>query len=353
MYQQKYSAEESLKRIKLMMEYDLSKTSKENLQENKILLREQAVANAVSDADLLGSTNKFRQWYQFWSDYGVFNAFGFNPMNFLAGGRRTGVKGAVDALDGFVDTEDLQHVMALIKALDGKCYFDDVEGKNISATERFLQLYQEDEGEDLKDDVNSVGTSTLTTGAEKIKRQIIKLIDTQVAKGCAAKTETTKDDASAKQQHINNIWCSVKGGVITAGGRWNGKKWDEYVKGIGGVSDAELDAAKKSCKKGENSDDNRRKGGGKSSFTACSGEYKRGCKSDVIKKVQACLGMAGKYQTGNFGPITQAELKKLGKGFENGFKDADVDIICTKQPVKPAGVEDLEDETKANSEKPF
>ena len=63
--------------------------------------------------------------------------------------------------------------------------------------------------------------------------------------------------------------------------------------------------------------------------------------------------MAGKYQTGNFGPITQAELKKLGKGFENGFKDADVDIICTKQPVKPAGVEDLEDETKANSEKPF
>ena len=41
--------------------------------------------------------------------------------------------------------------------------------------------------------------------------------------------------------------------------------------------------------------------------------------------------MATKYQTGNFGPLTQGELKKLGKGFENGFKDADVNTICNKQ----------------------
>lgn len=352
MYQQKYSPDESLKRIKLMMEYDLSKTSKENLQENKILLREQAAANAVSDADLLGSTNKFRQWYQFWSDYGVFNAFGFNPMNFLAGGRRTGVKGAVDALDGFVDTEDLQHVMAIIKALDGKCYFDDVEGKNISATERFLQLYQEDEGEDLKDDVNSVGTSTLTTGAEKIKRQIIKLIDTQVAKGCSTQASTTPEGTSERQKNITNVYCSVKNGIVNLpGSKMNGMKWSDYMKKYT-VTNDEISKAESACKGGGKGDGNK-KGGGKSSFTACSGEYKRGCKSDVIKKVQACLGMAGKYQTGNFGPITQGELKKLGKGFENGFKDADVDIICTKQPVKPSGVEDLEDETKANSEKPF
>lgn len=76
-----------------------------------------------------------------------------------------------------------------------------------------------------------------------------------------------------------------------------------------------------------------------SSYTPCSpGKYVRGCKSDVVKKVQACLGQEPKYQTGNFGPITQGNLKKLGKGFENGFTDADVEIICqtqTKGETKP------------------
>lgn len=70
-----------------------------------------------------------------------------------------------------------------------------------------------------------------------------------------------------------------------------------------------------------------------SKYTPCPpNDYKRGCKSDVVRQVQVCLGMPPKYQTGNFGPITQGELKKLGKGFENGFTDADKDTICNKQP---------------------
>lgn len=91
-----------------------------------------------------------------------------------------------------------------------------------------------------------------------------------------------------------------------------------------------------------------------SSYTPCKpGQYIINCKSDVVKQIQGCLGMPVKYQTGNFGPITQGNLQKLGKGFENGFTDKDVDTICNKQPVKPAGVEDLEDETTANTQKPF
>ena len=76
-------------------------------------------------------------------------------------------------------------------------------------------------------------------------------------------------------------------------------------------------------------------GGTKSTYTPCTpGKYVRGCKSEVVRKVQVCLKQAPKHQTGNFGPITQGNLQKLGKGFENGFTDADVATICQTE-VKP------------------
>jgi hypothetical protein len=53
--------------------------------------------------------------------------------------------------------------------------------------------------------------------------------------------------------------------------------------------------------------------------------YKIGCKSDVIAKVQACLGLV---DDGKFGKKTSAKLKELGY---NSFTDADVDKICNKQ----------------------
>ena len=44
-----------------------------------------------------------------------------------------------------------------------------------------------------------------------------------------------------------------------------------------------------------------------------------GCKGDPIKKIQVCLGMPAKYQTGNFGPITKKYLiDYLSKNIEIG-----------------------------------
>jgi hypothetical protein len=37
--------------------------------------------------------------------------------------------------------------------------------------------------------------------------------------------------------------------------------------------------------------------------------YTFGCRSEIIREVQKCLGMESKYQTGNFGPITLRNLK--------------------------------------------
>jgi hypothetical protein len=51
----------------------------------------------------------------------------------------------------------------------------------------------------------------------------------------------------------------------------------------------------------------------KSKFTPCTSfPMKFGCKSDKIREVQNCLGLELKYQTGNFGPLTQKALADKG-----------------------------------------
>jgi hypothetical protein len=65
-------------------------------------------------------------------------------------------------------------------------------------------------------------------------------------------------------------------------------------------------------------------GGGTGGYKSCSGTYEKGCKSDTIAKVQGCLGLV---TDGKFGPKTQAALS--AKGFTT-FKDADVTKICEK-----------------------
>ena len=95
---------------------------------------------------------------------------------------RSGVKGVVDAIDGFVTADDLAYVLTTIKSLNGKVYYDEETGKNIPATKRFLELYSEDEGGDsLIADVQSVGTRTLPTGSEKLKSVIVKTINSQAS----------------------------------------------------------------------------------------------------------------------------------------------------------------------------
>ena len=86
------------------------------------------------------------------------------------------------------------------------------------------------------------------------------------------------------------------------------------------------------CKKNPNQEKCKKTGG--SGYKPCSGTYSYGCKSDVIAKVQGCLG--GLVQDGKFGPKTKTKLS--AKGFET-FTDADVEKICTtKTEVKPEEV---------------
>ena len=265
MVQPKYSPEEALERIKLMMNYDSSKTLNEN---KKVIFEEEETvapaststdANTISLSDLIGGeVNNDRSFFQFVAPK--------LADSFI--GRRLGVKGVVDALDPYVDVDDLNYVLAVIKKLDGKCYYDDVDEVKITAIEKFIQLYSDDENEDLVGEIESVGVRTLPAGASDIKRRIVKEIEKQKSQSCGSSTDVTP----------------VPTPVPTDGGNTGG--------GTGGYKD-------------------------------CSGSYSYGCKSPVIAKVQECLG--GLVADGKFGPKTQAALK--AKGF-NSFSDADVDKIC-------------------------
>jgi len=64
-----------------------------------------------------------------------------------------------------------------------------------------------------------------------------------------------------------------------------------------------------------------------SEYHNCSGDYQKGCKSDKIKEVQACLGIT---TDGAFGPKTQEALKDKVKEFRFGFSDDDIKTICDK-----------------------
>jgi hypothetical protein len=144
----------------------------------------------------MGDTGALRSYVQaVVGDYNILDTMGLNQASFLLG-KRIGVKGVVDELDGWVDENDLAYVLSVIGGLKGKCYMDDTQNPPVKkpAIERFLELYLEDEGENLVDDINSVGTKTLKTGSEKVKQIIINTISTLQSEDCSA-TEANVDDS--------------------------------------------------------------------------------------------------------------------------------------------------------------
>jgi len=108
-------------------------------------------------------------------------------------------------------------------------------------------------------------------------------------------------------------------------------EWDQIFRPIRDIVEDTLlsikdDSIEEKCKANPNDpscNKNVKKEGG-SGYKSCSGTYSKGCKSDVIAKVQGCLGLV---TDGKFGPKTQSALS--GKGFTT-FTDADVTKICEK-----------------------
>jgi hypothetical protein len=101
-------------------------------------------------------------------------------------GRRRGVKGIVDALDGWVTNSDLAYVLSQINYFKPLRYKDPVSGQLVPAITKIKELYYDDEGDDLIEDIKSVGTNTLDNmklddgtrvTADQFKEIIIKAIE--------------------------------------------------------------------------------------------------------------------------------------------------------------------------------
>lgn len=303
MVQPKYSPEEALRAIKLRMSYDSSKT----LNENVSVLKEQDMA---ADSKTIE--------------------------------RELGV--------AFTDE---QNIVNILKKYDTPAKFTQMLNKFKEVTGKELGIAF---GNSFNPNTDSTEWNELKTFAKKVGYSLEQ--DPKKGNmGTSFKPISAKSgdadgkgfDALRVQKNINNVFCSVKDGIITLeGSRNKGKTWSSWVN-IYKPTAEQLEKAKKSCGKKDSND-----GGGtvksKPKYGACpAGKYVRGCKSDVVKKVQACLEMPAKYHTGNFGPITQGELQKKFPDLAKGFTDKDVDVICKKtiKTVTTPGEEGVYDQDNA------
>jgi hypothetical protein len=177
---------------------------------------------------------------------------------------------AINDLDGFVDTGNLTSLLNTLKKLNGKTF----QGKN--AISEFLSLYKDlESGDDFIADVNSVGVATLDAVAVLAKRDIIAL-----AKSGGSATTPKPNTGNKGLGGIDIIWDGQKK---------EGEKVTTPVK--------------------------------KSKYHDCSGKdtFEFGCKAPKIKEIQTCLGMEERYQTGNFGPLTQKALQDAGYDVSKGI----------------------------------
>jgi len=82
------------------------------------------------------------------------------------------VSKAISDIDGWVDNKDLQSVLGILKSLKGKTY------KGNNALQYFMNYYQQIEGENFIDDINSVGIRTLGVPGIETKNEILSLVQT-------------------------------------------------------------------------------------------------------------------------------------------------------------------------------
>lgn len=328
MVQPKYSPEEALKRIKLMMEYDSSKT----LTENKETIKEQyeapasvgAVAGAGLGAGLAATTGAL--------------GTATIPAAGLTGAAATALQGTglVGAITGalgvgaatagaIVGGAALAAVIPLVywivtrdtgankvKKMFEMCSSD---AARIAKLERKLQdVVLRDITDDIEDAINDTTFGIKGgTDEEKLFGAFKKLQDGTASDFCAlVKYYNSHSDSG-------DLFDDLDSDIDAE------SEWKQIYRPIRNCVEDSLLSLKDDTVVTASG----KTGGKTGGYKPCTGTYSYGCKSDAIAKVQGCLGLVA---DGKFGPKTKAALK--GKGYET-FVDSDVDIICNKQPQKP------------------
>jgi hypothetical protein len=307
MVQPKYSPEEALQRIKLMMEYDSSKT----LNENKKVISEQYVAPTVA----AGAT-------------GALAGAGVAAANTTAGASvivpvmtalGVGATAATAIVGGAAALAVLPLAYWLITKDTGankvKKMFEmcSTDSAKIAKLQRKIQ---DSELRSISDDIEDAIINDSFgfqggTDEEKLFGAFKKLEAGTASDFCALVALYNKNSDSG------DLFDDLDSDIDAE------SEWKQIFRPIRNCVEDSLLGLQDKGKKEEG----KKEGGGGSKtggYKSCSGTYSKGCKSDVIAKVQGCLGLV---TDGKFGPKTQAALS--GKGFTT-FTDADVNKICEK-----------------------
>jgi hypothetical protein len=322
MVQPKYSPEEALQKMKLMMKYDSSKTLNENRQiisEQEPTLANTALATGIGAGTGLGAAAL---------GAGTLAGGSVGTGAMAVGAAFPGVaagSGAALALGASV----LGGAAALALVPLVMWYTDKDEAK--PKVERIMQY--------CKTDYDKIAKINRGNSESEIRNLSDQLYDAMNGLGTdeekvygAFKSLKSASDFCALVTRFNRDYGS-QGDLL----EWldddfdSTSEWDQIFRPIRDIVEDTLlsikdDSIEEKCKANPNDPSCNKKvkkeGGG--GYKPCTGTYQKGCKSDVIAKVQGCLGLV---TDGKFGPKTQAALS--GKGFTT-FTDADVTKICEK-----------------------
>jgi len=329
----KYNPQEALERIKLNMKYDTSKT----LNENKQQIEEQDMGmNTAIGTGIAAGTGAA---YGGLAGAGALGGMGTSAAGAslavgTALGKATIGAGAATALGASViaGAAALAVIPLVIWLIDKD-----------NAKVKVEKLFQYCKTDKTKIDKIERGLSI-----QEIRNLSVQLYDAMKGAGTdeekvysAFNTLKTASDFCALVDRFNADWGSEGGDLL----EWLDSDFDQtsewnkiYIPIRNVVEDTLLsikdDQVEKECKENPNQekckakiDDGKKKGGGGSYKPCKGGNYVYGCSDPVIAKVQGCLG--GLTADGKFGPKTQSKLKEKFPNLSNGFKESDVNTICS------------------------
>ena len=319
MVQPQYSPQEALERVKLMMNYDTSKTLNENkevisekyhwlLPTGQVIagtaLRKGAIpAGAKMFTSRAAALAASRAAVTVAGTAGVAGAAGAGGIGSSIAALATNPIGW--AIGGTIAASALAYWMydsinnGMPTAAKVKSFFDGCS----SQSKNLKQVKSNSEIVSAAEQINTA-IEGISTDEDAIKSAILSMGN--VADLCALRA---KYDA-----RYGNLYEDLDGDI-------DGTDWKTYVWApMQNIIELSVEEIKPIVKTGS---------GGASKYKKCSGTYGINCMSDTITTVQSCVGLT---PDGKFGPKTAAKLKGLGY---TTFKDGDVETICGKINYTP------------------
>jgi hypothetical protein len=350
MVQPKYNPQESLERIKLMMNYDTSKT----LNENRELINEEyhwllPNGTVTAGSALVGRIPRGARAFSSLAAARTAAAAlstGVAAAGTGAAAAGTGAAAAGGGLSmagvGAAALTALPWVAgaAVVGGL-GYWLYDSIN--NGMPTAAKVESFFNSCSTQAKNLKQVASDAQITSAAEKINASIEGI-------------GTNEDDIKSAIESMGNVadLCALKTKYDARYGSLyedldsdiDGTDWKTYV---WAPMQTIIEKSAEKIEEVKPKKENDGGGGGSGGYKACKGTYSKGCISDVISTVQSCVGLV---TDGKYGSKTEAKLKELGY---NSFSDADVDKICNKQlsPVSPetpeiSGEEITSDSTDLN-----